>query len=110
MLAPRAGFDKLSPSGKGLLVEYDHAAGAVGLLHLLEALVDCGQRNALGDHGVEVEQTAQVEIDEARQVDREAVHAHDRALQLLAAEQVQRAEADLAVEWHHAEDRRGPSA
>ena len=55
MLAPRAGFDKLSPSGKGLLVEHDHAAGAVGLLHLLEALVDCGQRNALGDDGVEVD-------------------------------------------------------
>ena len=74
-------------------------------LHLFEAFVDILKWNTLGDDRVEIEQAAHVEIDQARQVHREMVHSHDRALQLLAREQVHRAEADLAVQGHHAEDR-----
>ena len=42
------------------------------------------KRDALGDDRIEIEQPAHVEIDQPRQIDREVVHAHDRALQLLA--------------------------
>src|SRR3546814_8648101 len=66
------------------LVEHDHRPRGVALLHLVEALVDPLERDRFGDDAVEVEQSAQVEIDEARDVDREAVAAHDRALQFLA--------------------------
>src|SRR3546814_7721958 len=65
---------------------------------------------SLGDYAVEVEQPAQVEIDEARNVDREAVAAHDRALQFLARKQIHRRQADLLAQRHHAEDRRGAAA
>src|SRR3546814_4172495 len=92
------------------LVEHDHRPRGVALLHLVEALVDPLERDRFGDDAVEVEQSAQVEIDEARDVDREAVAAHDRALQFLARQQVHRAEPDLFAERHHAEDRRGAAA
>ena len=56
----------------------------MAIAHRIEAFVDVFQRNALGNDSVEIEQTAHVEIDEAREIDREVVHPHDRALELLA--------------------------
>src|SRR3546814_6593318 len=41
---------------------------------------------------------------------RKAVVTHDRALQLLARKQVERAEADLAVKRHHPQDDRSAAA
>ena len=77
---------------------------------LVEPGVDVFQCDPFGNDRVEVEQAAQVEVDEAGQIDREVVHPHDRAHQLLAAEQVHRAEPDLAVQRHHAEDHGGAAA
>src|SRR3546814_7662816 len=71
------------------LVEHDHRPCGVALLHLVESIVDLFERYRLGDDAVEVEQPAQIEIDEPRDVDRKAVAAHDRALQFLARKQVQ---------------------
>src|SRR3546814_18236625 len=72
------------------LVEHDHRPCGVALLHLVESIVDLFERYRLGDDAVEVEQPAQIDIDEPRDVDRKAVAAHAPALQFLPRKQVHR--------------------
>ena len=55
-------------------------------------------------HMLEIEQAAQVEINQTRDVHGEAVAAHDCPLKLLARQQIHRGQADLFSQRHHAED------
>src|SRR3546814_20007889 len=86
------------------LVEHDHRPCGVALLHLVESIVDLFERYRLGDDAVEVEQPAQIDIDEPRDVDRQAVAAHDRALQFLAPHPVHRTEPPLFAHPHQPEN------
>ena len=62
------------------------AACGIASLHLFKAVIDARERNALSNHAVEIKHAAYVEIHEARNINREAVATHDRALKLLARE------------------------
>src|SRR3546814_7506663 len=84
-----------SSDGSSDVCSSDLRPCGVALLHLVESIVDLFERYRRGDDAVEVEQPAQIEIDEPRDVDRKAVAAHDRALQFLARKQVHRTEPDL---------------
>src|SRR6185369_10161823 len=68
-------------------VEYDHRAGDLAALHLVKGRVDLLDRQAAGDHVVELQLAGHVEVDEPRHVDREAVRAHQRALDAFLAEE-----------------------
>ncbi len=78
--------------------------------HLVEAGIDIFQPDPFGNDRIQIEQAAQVEVHEAGKIDREVVFAHDRALQLLPAEQVHRAQTDFAIQRHHAENDCGSAA
>src|SRR3546814_7848687 len=61
--------------------EHHHRSGRVALAQFVERVVDPLKRQPLGDDRVEIEEAAEVKVDQAWNLDRKAVGPHQRALQ-----------------------------
>src|SRR3546814_16012388 len=69
--------------------EHHHRSGRVALAQFVERVVAPLKRQPLGDDRVEIEEAAEVKVDQAWNLDRKAVGPPQRALQTLAQQQIE---------------------